>query len=59
MPFPRHGKCPAGDHVTGARRHYQPHVDRKLKVVPLSELISVLRLPPNAEACPMVGLSGR
>ncbi|XP_077936249.1 uncharacterized protein dok1a isoform X2 [Gasterosteus aculeatus] len=46
-----------GDHVTGARRHYQPHVDRKLKVVPLSELISVLRLPPNAEACPMENMS--
>ncbi|XP_073330212.1 docking protein 3 [Pagrus major] len=29
------------------------YADRKLKVVLLSELISVLRLPPNAEACPM------
>ncbi|XP_068583244.1 docking protein 1-like [Cebidichthys violaceus] len=46
-----------GDHVAGVRRHYQPHVDRKLKVVPLSELISVLRLPPNAEACPMENMS--
>ncbi|XP_042340255.1 docking protein 3-like [Plectropomus leopardus] len=44
-----------GDHVV--RRHYQPHVDRKLKVVRLSELISVLRLPPNAEACPMDNMS--
>ncbi|XP_037621804.1 docking protein 1-like isoform X1 [Sebastes umbrosus] len=43
-----------GDHV---RRHYQPHVDRKLKMVRLSELISVLRLPPNAEACPMENMS--
>lgn len=46
-----------GDHVSGVRRHYQPHVDRKVKVLRLSELISVLRLPPNAEACPMVSLS--
>ncbi|KAM8878884.1 uncharacterized protein AB9W97_014528 isoform 2-T4 [Spinachia spinachia] len=46
-----------GDRAAGARRHYQPHVDKKLKVVPLSELISVLRLPPNAEACPMENMS--
>ncbi|KAG8014984.1 Docking protein 1, partial [Nibea albiflora] len=44
-----------GDHGTGVRRHHQPNVDRKMKVVRLSELISVLRLPPNAEACPMRG----
>lgn len=44
--------------MTGVRRHYQPHGDRKQKVVRLSEIISVLRLPPNAEACPMVSLSG-
>ncbi|TKS69375.1 Docking protein 1 [Collichthys lucidus] len=42
-----------GDHGAGVRRHHQAHVDRKVKVVRLSELISVLRLPPNAEACPM------
>ena len=42
--------------MTGVRRHYQTHVERKLKVVQLSELLSVLRLPPNAEARPMVGL---
>nr|XP_046256848.1 docking protein 1-like [Scatophagus argus] len=47
-----------GDHGTGVRRHHhQPHVDRKVKVVRLSELISVLRLPPNAEACPMENMS--
>ncbi|KAM9363253.1 uncharacterized protein dok1a [Symphorus nematophorus] len=46
-----------GDHGTGVRRHHQPHLDRKLKVVRLSELISVLRLPPNAEACPMENMS--
>lgn len=46
-----------GDHVTGVRRHYQPHGDRKQKVVRLSEIISVLRLPPNAEACPMENMS--
>uniref|UniRef100_A0A3Q0SRR0 IRS-type PTB domain-containing protein n=1 Tax=Amphilophus citrinellus TaxID=61819 RepID=A0A3Q0SRR0_AMPCI len=34
-----------------------PHGDRKVKVVRLSELISVLRLPPNAEACPMENMS--
>ncbi|XP_068176647.1 docking protein 1-like isoform X2 [Antennarius striatus] len=44
-----------GEH--GVMRHHQPHVDRKLKVVRLSELISVLRLPPNAEACPMENMS--
>lgn len=47
-----------GDHGAGVRRHHQVHVDRKVKVVRLSELISVLRLPPNAEACPMVSRSG-
>ncbi|XP_033976801.1 docking protein 1 [Trematomus bernacchii] len=46
-----------GEHVAGVRRHHQPHGDRKLKVVQLSELISVLRLPPNAEACPMENMS--
>ncbi|KAM7393545.1 hypothetical protein PAMP_020408 [Pampus punctatissimus] len=46
-----------GDHGTGVRRHHQPLGDRKLKVVRLSELISVLRLPPNAEACPMENMS--
>ncbi|XP_068448203.1 docking protein 1-like [Clinocottus analis] len=46
-----------GDHVAGVRKHHQPHVDRKLKVVHLSELINVLRLPPNAEACPMENMS--
>ncbi|XP_069023862.1 docking protein 3 [Embiotoca jacksoni] len=39
------------------RRHHQPHGDRKLKVVRLCELISVLRLPPNAEACPTENMS--
>lgn len=44
-----------GDHGGGVRRHqHQPHVEKKLKVLKLSELINVLRLPPNAEACPMV-----
>ncbi|XP_018556467.1 docking protein 1 [Lates calcarifer] len=46
-----------GDHGTGVRRHRQPLGDRKLKVVQLSELISVLRLPPNAEACPLENMS--
>ncbi|XP_040002539.1 docking protein 3-like [Xiphias gladius] len=46
-----------GDHGTGLRRHHQPLGDRKLKVVRQSELISVLRLPPNAEACPMENMS--
>ncbi|XP_044041676.1 docking protein 1 [Siniperca chuatsi] len=46
-----------GDHGTGVRKHHQSHEDRKLKVVRLSELISVLRLPPNAEACPMENMS--
>ncbi|XP_068607478.1 LOW QUALITY PROTEIN: docking protein 1-like [Brachionichthys hirsutus] len=44
-----------GEH--GVRRHHQPHSDRKIKVVRLSELISVLRLPPNAEDCPMENMS--
>uniref|UniRef100_A0A7N6AF84 IRS-type PTB domain-containing protein n=1 Tax=Anabas testudineus TaxID=64144 RepID=A0A7N6AF84_ANATE len=38
-----------GDLGTITRRHHLPHGDRKAKVVRLSELISVLRLPPNAE----------
>ncbi|XP_037830577.1 docking protein 3-like [Kryptolebias marmoratus] len=42
-----------GDHSPGVRRHHPPHGDKKVKVIRLSELISVLRLPPNAEACPM------
>ncbi|KAI4788577.1 hypothetical protein KUCAC02_035769 [Chaenocephalus aceratus] len=46
-----------GEHVAGVRRHHQPHGDRKPKVVQLSELISVLRLPPNAEACPTENMS--
>lgn len=28
-----------------------------MKVIRLSELLSVVRLPPNAEACPMVSVS--
>ncbi|KAM9857718.1 docking protein 3-like [Aulostomus maculatus] len=52
------GGGPGGDHGAGLMtRHHQPHGDRKLKVVRLSELISVLRLPPNAEACPMENMS--
>ncbi|XP_061580139.1 docking protein 3 [Cololabis saira] len=46
-----------GDHSPGVRRHHQVHGDRRPKVVRLSELISVLRLPPNAEACPMDNMS--
>ncbi|MEQ2170149.1 hypothetical protein GOODEAATRI_032376, partial [Goodea atripinnis] len=42
-----------GDHSPGVRRHHQIHGDRKMKVIRLSELMTVLRLPPNAEACPM------
>ncbi|XP_030291353.1 docking protein 1 isoform X3 [Sparus aurata] len=45
------------DHGAGVRRHHQPHADRNVKVVRLSELISVLRLPPNAEACPLENMS--
>ncbi|CAN9510044.1 unnamed protein product [Ophioblennius macclurei] len=41
-----------GDH--GTRR---PHGEKKLKVVRLSELLSVLKLPPNAEACPEDNMS--
>lgn len=39
-----------GEH---ALRKHQALGDRKPKVVRLSELLNVLRLPPNAEACPM------
>lgn len=46
-----------GDHGSGVRRHHQLREEKKLKVVRLSELISVLRLPPNAEACPMENMS--
>lgn len=45
------------DSSPGIRRHHHPHVDKKIKVVRLSELLSVVRLPPNAEACPMVSTS--
>lgn len=41
----------------GVKRHHHPHTDKKTKVVPLSELLSVVRLPPHAEACPMVSAS--
>lgn len=43
-----------GDHTAGVRRHIHAHLDRRLKVVRLSELLSAVRLPPNAEACPSV-----
>lgn len=42
-----------GDGSPGVRRHQQAVGERRLKVVRLSELITVLKLPPNAEACPM------
>ncbi|XP_061536679.1 docking protein 1-like isoform X4 [Phycodurus eques] len=44
------------DYGAGLKRHQQPQ-ESKVKVVRLSELISVLRLPPNAEACPMENMS--
>ncbi|XP_061686229.1 docking protein 2-like isoform X2 [Syngnathoides biaculeatus] len=44
------------EHGAGLRRQHQPQ-ESKVKVVRLSELISVLRLPPNAEACPMENMS--
>ncbi|KAF3687110.1 Docking protein 1 Downstream of tyrosine kinase 1 [Channa argus] len=46
-----------GDYGTVVRRHHLSHGDKKVKIVRLSELISVLRLPPNAEACPMENMS--
>ncbi|XP_007578544.1 docking protein 2 isoform X1 [Poecilia formosa] len=39
------------------RRPHQLHGEKKVKVVRLSELISVLRLPPNAEACHLDNMS--
>ncbi|XP_034449951.1 docking protein 1-like isoform X1 [Hippoglossus hippoglossus] len=45
------------DHGTAVRRHHQPLGKKKLKVVQLSKLISVVRLPSNAEACPMENMS--
>lgn len=44
---------PTGDRSPGVRRRQQAAGERRLKVVRLSELITVLKLPPNAEACPM------
>lgn len=44
-----------GDLGAAVRRHHQPHGDRK--VVRLSELIQVLKLPSNAEACPMENMA--
>lgn len=51
------GGGPGADSSPGIRRHHHPHVDKKIKVVRLSELLSVVRLPPHAEACPMVSAS--
>ncbi|XP_041641969.1 docking protein 3-like [Cheilinus undulatus] len=51
------GGAAGGDHGPGVRRHHHQPLERKTKVVLLSELISVLRLPPNAEACPMDNMS--
>uniref|UniRef100_H3C8A4 IRS-type PTB domain-containing protein n=1 Tax=Tetraodon nigroviridis TaxID=99883 RepID=H3C8A4_TETNG len=45
------------DGSPGLRRHHHPHTDKKIKVVRLSELLSVVRLPPNAEACPKENMS--
>nr|XP_057947639.1 docking protein 3-like [Doryrhamphus excisus] len=50
------GGTTGGEHGTGLRRHHQPQ-ERQVKVVRLTDLISVLRLPPNAEACPMENMS--
>ncbi|XP_072240143.1 docking protein 2-like isoform X2 [Leuresthes tenuis] len=50
------GGAAGGDHGA-VWRHHQPLGDRRVKVVRLSELISVLRLPPNAEACPLENTS--
>ncbi|XP_034044643.1 docking protein 1-like [Thalassophryne amazonica] len=47
----------AGGDIGSGVKHHQSHGDRKVKMVRLSELISVLRLPPNAEACPMENMS--
>ncbi|XP_049577506.1 docking protein 1 isoform X1 [Syngnathus scovelli] len=46
----------AREHIGGLKRHQQLQ-ESKIKVVRLSELISVQRLPPNAEACPMENMS--
>ncbi|XP_020788640.2 docking protein 1-like [Boleophthalmus pectinirostris] len=35
------------------RRRHQALGDKKPKIIRLSELLNVLKLPPNAEACPM------
>ncbi|XP_055080603.1 docking protein 1-like [Periophthalmus magnuspinnatus] len=35
------------------RRRHQALGEKKPKIIRLSELLNVLRLPPNAEACPM------
>ncbi|XP_053275225.1 docking protein 1 [Pleuronectes platessa] len=45
------------NHGTAVRIHHQPPGKKKLKVVQLSKLISVVRLPSNAEACPMENMS--
>lgn len=54
---PGGGGGAGGDGSPIIRRHHHPHMDKRIKVVRLSELLSVVRLPPNAEACPMVGIS--
>nr|XP_015828632.2 docking protein 1 [Nothobranchius furzeri] len=50
------GGGPGGDLGTVVRRYQSPG-DRKVKVIQLSEILNILRLPPNAEACPMENMS--
>ncbi|CAL8350594.1 unnamed protein product [Boreogadus saida] len=46
------GERPSAGLGGDAKRHQQGHKERKLKVVRLSDIISVLKLPPHAEALP-------
>ena len=48
------GERPSAGLGGDAKRHQQGHKERKLKVVRLSDIISVLKLPPHAEALPKV-----
>ncbi|KAF7644226.1 hypothetical protein LDENG_00225750 [Lucifuga dentata] len=48
------GGAAGGDFGSVGKRH---HGDKNMKVIRLSELISVQKLPPNAEACPEDNMS--
>ncbi|XP_053712898.1 docking protein 2-like isoform X1 [Synchiropus splendidus] len=47
------GWSAGADRLGGLRKHHLATSDRKLKVILLSDILNVVKLPRNAEACPM------